>query len=393
MKRPEAAARMVLCCSMIVTGMTSMAGAGTTGHGSGAAARGPAHFVLRGATVAGGARGGPAGPSGPADVEVRDGRIAAVGKAGALSPGGAPVVDVHGRFLAPAFIDSHVHLAYFPVGRALAAHGVAGAVDLAAPLGWLATSHAPLRVLASGPMITAVRGYPTDSWGSDGYGLECADAAAARAAVDRLHAAGAALVKIPITDPPVLSDAALRAAVERAHALGLRVAVHALADDEARRAADAGADILAHTPLERLAEATVAAWRGRTVISTLGAFGGAARAVENLTRLRAAGLTVLYGTDLGNTRLVGIDPRELALLGDAGLDGAAILAAGTATPAAFWGTPLDTLGTIAPGKAASLLVLAADPRAEPGTLAAPLDVYLDGARLSPPPPTAAGGEP
>ena len=42
------------------------------------------------------------------DVEVRDGKIVDLGAAVAAT--GAPEVDVQGRTLAPAFIDSHVHL-------------------------------------------------------------------------------------------------------------------------------------------------------------------------------------------------------------------------------------------------------------------------------------------
>jgi imidazolonepropionase-like amidohydrolase len=112
------------------------------------------------------------------------------------------------------------------------------------------------------------------------------------------------------------------------------------------------------------------------VISTLGAFGGAASTVDNLRALRAAGATVLYGTDFGNTRDTGIDREELRLLGEAGLDGAAILAAGTSTPAKVWAW--TDLGGIEVGKAASLLVLDADPLVDASTLPRPVTVWIDG---------------
>ena len=325
------------------------------------------HLVLRGAVIA--------GTSAPSDVEIAGGRIIAVAAAGTLS---APLVrDLGGRFLAPAFIDSHVHLAYLPAADELAAHGVAAAVDLASPLEFLQKHPATPRLVLSGPMLTAPAGYPLSSWGAAGYGLACPDAAAAAAAVDRLAAAGAAVIKIPLTEPPVLDDAAIASAVARARTHQLLVVVHALGDREAARAARLGADILAHTPIEALAASTIDAWRTRAVISTLGAFGGGAATIDNLRRLREAGATVVYGTDLGNTQTAAIDARELALLSAAGLDGAAILAAGTSTPARLWG--FTDLGAIAPGKAASLLVLAADPTRDPRTLATPVAVYLDGA--------------
>ncbi|MFN7143401.1 MAG: amidohydrolase family protein [Myxococcota bacterium] len=323
----------------------------------------PSHFVLAGGTVVG---------VGPADVEIDGGRIVAVGTVSA----DAPRVDVTGRWLAPAAIDSHVHLAYLPEGRAMAAGGVAAVVDLAAPRSFLAADHAPLRVVASGPMITAPGGYPTAGWGRDGYGVEVTDAAEAGGAVDALHAAGARVVKIPLDGGPRLADEALAGAIGRAHALGVPVAVHALGDDDAAAGAAAGADVLAHTPVAPLSGETAAAWSGRAVVSTLGAFGGGGDTLANLAALRAAGATVLYGTDFGNTRTAGVDARELALLAEAGLSPAEVLAAATSTPAAFWG--LDDLGGIAPGKAASLVALATDPLVDPLALATPTAVWLDG---------------
>jgi len=322
--------------------------------------------VLRGGRLAGGRA---------VDVRVEDGRIAEAGPDLEV-PGGADLVDVSGRFLAPAFVDSHVHLAYYPVGEELSAAGVAGAVDLAAPMRFLEQiADEPLHVVAAGPMLTAPGGYPTRSWGRDGYGLECPDAGACAAAVTRLHTAGAGVIKVAVTGPPALDDAALRAIVERAHALELDVVAHALSDTSARRAADAGVDVLAHTPVERLSDETVRAWGDRAVISTLGAFGGGGDAVENLRRLRAGGAAVLYGTDLGNSRDASIDARELRLLEAAGLDGEAILAAGTAAPARRWSLDGD-LGAIAPGRAAAILVLEADPREDPATLAEPVAVHM-----------------
>jgi imidazolonepropionase-like amidohydrolase len=338
---------------------------GCTTPGPGAAGEA---WVLRGGTVV----------LGPAhalatDLTIRGGRVAAIG------PGDAslPAVDVTGAWLAPAFIDSHVHLAYRPEPLVLARGGVAAAVDLAAPGWFLASAHPPLEVRASGPMLTALVGYPTQGWGRGGYGLEVATAAEAVAAVDHLADAGAALIKLALDDfGPQLEPAVQRAAVEEAHRLGLRVAAHALGDTAAAAAAAAGADILAHTPVGPLGPATVRAWRGRTVLSTLAAFGGSPAALANLRTLRDAGVTVLYGTDFGNGAPAGIDAAELALLGEAGLDGAELLEAGTAAPAAFWG--FASLGALAPGRAASLLVLDQDPRLAPATLAHPRAVYLDG---------------
>lgn len=311
----------------------------------------------------------------PLEILVRDGKIVEVGPS--VAAPGVAERDLGGAFVVPAAIDSHVHLVYDPVGPALAAKGVAAAIDLAAPLERIGPIADGPRMRWSGPMITAVRGYPTTSWGSGGYGRQCASADEAEAAVRRVVAGGATLVKIPLV-APALGDDALRRAVATAHALGVPVAVHALDDAGAARGAAFGADVLAHTPVEPLSPATVAAWSGKVVVSTVTAFGGSADAVENLRRLRAAGATVLYGTDLGNTRTVGIDPEEIRALQRAGLDGAAILAALTADPAKYWG--FSDLGALAPGAAASLLVLDRDPLADPLAWTEPREVWVDGRR-------------
>ena len=101
--------------------------------------------------------------------------------------------------------------------------------------------------------------------------------------------------------------------------------------------------------------------------------------IDNAARFHARGGTFLYGTDFGNTTTTGIDIAELDGLTAAGLDGAAILAAGTSAPAAYWG--LKDLGAVEVGKLGSILVLAEDPLLTPSTLASPIAVYIDGVRV------------
>lgn len=323
------------------------------------------HFGLLGGNVVG---------IGSVDVEIEDGRIARLGEL----PNDVDRLDVAGSWIVPAFIDSHVHLAYWRVAEELADGGVAGAVDLASPVEFLSEDHAPLRVVASGPMVTAPNGYPLSSWGADGYGTPCTDAATCVAAVDELHRLGAGVIKIPLAGGPELDDESMRAAIDRAHALGLQVATHALGDEEALRAARAGADVLAHVPTERLSDETVEAWRGRAVVPTLDAFGGGEDAIENVRDLRDHDVQVLYGTDLGNTRDAGTSIDEISLMIAVGMNGRSILDAGTRDPAAYWG--FSDLGSLEPGKAASFLVLSDDPLRDPTVLASPAAVWIDGVR-------------
>ena len=326
---------------------------------------------------------------GPAVITIREGKIESISKDSAGE--NTDVIDLQGRYIVPGFIDSHVHLAIGYTPEQLTRGGIVAVVDLAAPLPYLASDYEPLQILLSGPMVTATRGYPTQSWGADGYGLETNGVQSVRTAVDFLVASGARVIKIPVGDTTgggaipgmqenksTLSDEELKAIVDQAHSHGLRVAAHAITDSAAMRAAQAGADILAHTPTVALADATVKAWSERALISTLAAFKTVPVAADNLRRLREAGTTILYGTDLGYMEIPAINLEELEQLRKAGLDSDAILASATETPAKYWG--FEGLGTLSAGAPANLLVLDTDPREDLSTLTRPVDIYLDGSQ-------------
>ena len=195
-------------------------------------------------------------------------------------------------------------------------------------------------------------------------------------AVTTLHGMGARLIKLPITSGPQLNMSALRGAVRQANKLGLPVSSHALNDAQAWIAAQVGADLLAHTPVQPLGNATVDAWADRAVVSSLKAFGGSQHAVDNLGKLRTAGTVVLYGTDFGNSWTTGIDGAELDLMAQAGMTPDEILRAGTEVPAAFWG--FDDLGSLAVGKKASMLFLDANPRSDASVLGNAVRVMING---------------
>jgi hypothetical protein len=269
----------------------------------------------------------------------------------------------------PTIVDSHVHVDLYPVASELAKTGVGAVVDLAARESSLPLE-APLHVIYAGPMLTSPGGYPLDSWGAGGYGIGCGDRACVEATIDRLAKKGARVVKLALDDNG-LDPALVPHAVAAAHARAMKVAVHALSDRSAALAASAGADLLAHAPVEKLRRETVDAWKGRAVITTLAAFGGSDIAISNLQALRGSGVTILYGTDLGNTQTVGPNADEVALLARAGLDNAAIVEAMTTGPARYWN--LDLEGTY--------LELDRDPRSDPRALFTPRAVWLRGRRM------------
>jgi imidazolonepropionase-like amidohydrolase len=286
----------------------------------------------------------------------------------ATLPPDTRVVDLAGSFVVPAFIDSHVHLAYYPVAADLPKGGIAGAVDFAAPLAALASPPTEVEVRQSGPMITPLFGYPTQSWGSGGFGLEVATPDEAAAAVEQLLDAGASFVKTPLLGAQGVNDDVLAAIVARAHGRGARVAIAS------------EVDLFAHTPAEALTPEQVAAWGSRAVVGTLSAFGATAAALDNLRALADAGALVLYGTDLGNSRDVAIQAAELDALVRAGFGGNDIVHSATDRAADYWG--MNDLGRLEPEKRASFLVLAEDPSTAPLVLATPTAVVMNGEVLT-----------
>lgn len=304
-------------------------------------------------------------------------------------------IDASGSTLLPGFIDAHVHIGFVSPGTVLA-----GGVTTVRDLGWppeqieplVARSHASgfngPTILAAGPMLTAPGGYPTRAqWAPPGTGLEIGNADQARRAVEQVAAAGAAIVKVALNPPvgPVLDLETLRAIVDAAHAHDLKVTGHVFGLDQLEKALDAGVDELAHmlmSPQEIPAETIrrmVA--EDMTVVPTLAIFFGPARrvAIRNLHAFIAAGGRVVYGTDLGNEGpQPGIDAGEIAGLQGAGMSGADIIRAATVDAARWLG--LGSVGVIAPGYAADLVLVKGDPLSAPENLAAVEGVWRKGVR-------------
>jgi len=294
---------------------------------------------------------------GTRSVLVRHGTIEAIERSG-IEP--AEPTRFRGGILLPGFVDAHVHLS-FSEAPVVVRGGVTAVLDLGEPLDYAFSDHPPLRYRAAGPLITAPGGYPTRSWGANGYGLEVAGEREARDAVAMLFHRGAAMIKVAIEPNagPRLDDSMLQTVVEAAHARKLKVAAHALGVAPVRTAFGAGVDVLAHTPVEPLPDELVRALgsAGVTVISTVRAFGDRASTRANLAALAAAGCPVVYGTDLGNDGIrPGIDTAELEILTEAlGGPDEAIAAATSGA-----GTLAGVGGRIAVGKPADLIWRPAD---------------------------------
>ena len=317
-------------------------------------------------------------------VGVRGDRIAWIGPPSAAPD--CPRIAVRGALL-PGLIDHHVHAGLIALPPLLRA-GITTVHDL----GWRPEESWRLvrqsagagfdgpRVLAAGPFLTAVGGYPTaQDWAPPGIAWELAGPAAAVDAVRRIAGHRPLTVKVALNSVagPTLDGATLAAVVRTAHAAGLPVTAHVEGIGQASRAATAGVDTLAHTPWsERLTPELITHLAGHiTIVSTVDIHGwGAAsrardRAVDNLRRFRAAGGRVRYGTDLGNGPLpVSVNPREITALIAAGLTPVEILHAITAAP-------------LVVGIRADLVEVPADPTADPAALTRATPVLTSGVPL------------
>ncbi len=161
-----------------------------------------------------------------------------------------------------------------------------------------------------------------------------------------------------------LSPAVLTALVERAHGAGLPVSVHVRSAADFRTAVAAGANEIAHLPLEKLTErdAVAAAKNGVTVVTTTlshrptdGIADLDVIHAHNLRLLYEAGVRLSIGTDSGQTaldeilnvaRLMPVSRPELLRI------------AGETAQAIF---PGRKLGRLSEGYEASFLVLNASP--------------------------------
>jgi hypothetical protein len=247
----------------------------------------------------------------------------------------------------PPFTDAHVHLGLVPLAD-LRRGGVARVVDL----GWTPDDAAAWAripgVAVAGGLLGPPGGYPSRAgWAPAAAAVAVDSPDAGREAVLAMAALGALVIKVTLNADagPVWGDGLLRAVVDAAHAAGLAVAAHVQGVGQAERAADAGVDVFAHTPWsERLSDALVerlaasATWISTLDIHGYGRRTGAFRiALDNLARFSAAGGDVRYGTDLGNgPQPLGLNPRELRALADAGLSADELVAALTTGTRGRW---------------------------------------------------------
>ena len=188
---------------------------------------------------------------GPAVLSHVDGQLRplAVGRA-AVQRARVPKLD---GAVMPGFVDRHVHLGLVNAA-ALADTAVVEVHDLgwvsSIARDWKINPPAGVLVKIAGEFLTARGGYPAGrAWAPAGSVRELAEPPEAVRAVDEAAAHGHDLIKAVLhSGAPLLDDATLSAIVRTAHRHRLPVGVHVEGAGQARRAFEAGADILVHVP-------------------------------------------------------------------------------------------------------------------------------------------------
>jgi imidazolonepropionase-like amidohydrolase len=345
----------------------------------------------------------PDAPPLPAAVVVIDsGRITAVGpRDKVVIPEGTRTLDCSGLTIVAGFQNSHVHFtdptrwadaSSKPATRLtadlqemLTRYGFTTVVDTASDLANTSALrrriesgdvHGP-RILTAGSALYPADGVPyyvRDTVPADVVRMLPQPALpddAARMVRSQLSA-GADLVKLftgswvqrGVVKPMQLDIAT--AAVREAHRLGKPVFAHASNVAGLEVAIRSGLDVLAHPiddtrgltngHLKQLISHRIA------MVPTLALFRGDTDVVDEVRNFARRGGDILFGTDIGY--LPDFDTaEEFRLMAAAGLGWREILASLTTTPARRFGEA-TARGRIAPGMAADLVVLAANPRAD-----------------------------
>lgn len=374
-------------------------------------------------------------------VLLRGGRIAAEFASDSVEPpAGAEVLDLRGRWLIPGLIDTHVHLATDPSGgdrrdlvlqrlRNALHGGVTTVRDMAGDGRALAElSRAALVGDIESPAIYYAAVFAGPEFFSDprvlavSRGVAPGQAPWARAVtaksdwpqiVAEVRGTGATAIKVYAA----VSAPVLRPLVKEAHRQGLRAWAHAtLFPARPSEVVAAGVDVLSHAsllawetaePMPGFTERRkvqppsvddpriqsllrTMARRGTILDATLFVMGDAPPEIRywssEVTRAAwAAGVPISAGTDSIGVDAPGTLPNiheEMALLVEAGLSPLAAITAATRNGARAIGIE-KTRGTIAPGMAADLVVLAADPLADIHQTRDIVMVFRDGVRYPP----------
>lgn len=383
------------------------------------------HAQTGGATLYEGARlidgnGGPAVEN--AAFLVEGGRFTQVGRAGQLkAPAGAARVNLAGKTVIPALIDTHVHLAdsrdaMIEQLRGKAYWGVSAVMSLGTDPGDVAFKIRDEVIPGAARMRTAGRGITTPEQGRTTVPYWVTTEADARKAVQELAARNVDIVKIWVDDRDgkykKLSPDLYGPVIDEAHKNTLRVTAHIFALDDAKGLLKAGLDAFAHGVRDKdIDEELVAMVKARPnvvlvpnmpdrgVATDMSWLSGTVQPAElkklqdgatdrpaaqqtfgiqarNLAKLNAAGMKIALGTD---GLIIWSQHVEMADMVASGMTPGQVIVAATKNAAELM--RLTDMGTVQPNKRADFVVLDANPLDDITNTRKISAVYLGGAAV------------
>ena len=333
-------------------------------------------------------------------------------------PESATRVDLSGKTVMPALVNTHVHLASTRAERIdqlqhMAYYGAGLAVSLGLDDGDVAFEMRD-EVIADGARSrTAGRGITAPEEGRTEVPIWITSETEARTAVQELPANQVALIKIWVdtrNDQFVkLTPALYGAVIDEAHSEGLRVTAHIFNLEDAKGLLRAGIDAFAHGIRDRdIDDELVALWSERPnvvlvpnlpnpgVAGDLSWLSGTVPAADlqrmqeaqrdrpaaqesfgiqarNLARLSQAGITVAFGTDGSTPWAV---HQEMEDMVRSGMTPAQVIVAATRNSAELM--QMTDIGTVEVGKSADFIVLDANPLDDITNTRRISEVYLRG---------------
>ena len=356
-------------------------------------------------------------------VLVKNGRVAEIGSRDSFksllnTTDGlvhATAIDLGDATLLPGFIELHAHLAYHHIpADVVLKHGVTTLRDVGGPIHQPYGGDGSLRVLTSGPIITAIDGYPIPVMGTENIAIAVATEQQARETVRALVKGGAVIIKVALEPGgesgapwgfghhhvdavhanrhhevvhakkawPLLPENIVRSIVDEAHILGLKVTAHLGEAKGAKIAINAGVDEWAHVPCGLIPKALLkkAAAQSVKIITTLDSLSKCPGVAHNAEAWTALGGEFLYGAEIAHPDIPwGIDAQELIyMMHMTTMQPIEVLRSATSMSGLHLNIPL--LGTLQPGAPADMIAVKGDPTHELKILEYP-DFVMSGGKI------------
>ncbi|PPD23031.1 MAG: amidohydrolase [Methylobacter sp.] len=320
-----------------------------------------------------------------AAILVAGGHISATGPLALASSTAAEVIDLGDATVLPGFIELHAHSRFQNVpAETILRHGVTTIRDVGGPVFPASGGDGSLRMMTSGPIITAPGGYPITTFGANTIGVPIATEEQAREAVRQLIANGAVVIKValepgaetgapwtshhehgaskaaPAKKPwPLMSESVVKAIVDEANRYQRKVTAHIGEKNGARIALNAGITEWAHMPCAHIPDTLLqkAFAQQVKIVSTLDTLSKCPGISGNASRWAALGGELLYGAEIAHPDIPwGIDAQELFyMMRLADMTLVEVLRSATSKAGSLLGIPL--LGTLATGAPADIIAV------------------------------------